>query len=432
MSKKTKLQAPTGMHDILPEDQKYYKRIYDVVSDIADFYGFSKIDTPIVEDLELFSKGIGASTDVIKKEMYTLKTKGGDLLGLRPEWTTPIVRSYIQNGMQSLPQPLKLWYFGPCYRYERPQADRYRQFWQFGFEVFGEQSSVIDAQVIQIFYNILKELKLKDLMIEINSIGDSNCRPYYKKLLSNYLKSRESSLCVDCKRRIKENVLRILDCKEEKCQPIKTEAPQILDHLCEECHSHFKEVLEFLDEIEVPYTLNPYLVRGLDYYTKTVFEMFFESDNEVKGLPAGRRALAGGGRYDKLVKLIGGKDVPACGAAAGVERIISLMKAQGIEGAKDPEIQIFLAQLGGLAKRKSLSLLEDFRKSKIRVGESFGRDSLKAQLNRADKLGAKLTLILGQKEALDGVVIIRNMKTGNQETVKLDKAVSAVKAKLKK
>ncbi len=432
MSKRIKLQAPTGMHDILPEDQKYYKRIYDVVSDIADFYGFSKIDTPVVEDLELFSKGIGVSTDIIKKEMYTLKTKGGDSLGLRPEWTTPIVRSYIQNGMHSLPQPLKLWYFGPCYRYERPQADRYRQFWQFGFEVFGEQSSVIDAQIIQIFHNILKELKLKDLMVEINSIGDSNCRPYYKKLLSSYLKNRESSLCVDCKRRIKENVLRVLDCKEEKCQPIKTEAPQILDHLCEECHSHFKEVLEFLDEIEIPYTLNPYLVRGLDYYTKTVFEMFFESDNEVKDLPAGRRALAGGGRYDKLVKLIGGKDVPACGAAAGVERIISLMKAQGIEGAKDPEIQIFLAQLGGLAKRKSLSLLEDFRKSKIRVGESFGRDSLKAQLNRADKLGAKLTLILGQKEALDGVVIIRNMKTGNQETVKLDKAVSAVKAKLKK
>jgi len=425
MSKKTKIQSLTGMHDILPEDQKYYKKIYDIVSDIACFYGFGKIDTPVLEDLELFSKGIGASTDVIKKEMYTLKTKGGDSLGLRPEWTTPIVRAYIQHGMQSLPQPLKLWYFGPCYRYERPQADRYRQFWQFGFEVFGEQSPVIDAQIIQIFHNILKELKLKDLMIEINSIGDSNCRPYYKKLLSNYLKSRESSLCVDCKRRIKENVLRVLDCKEEKCQPIKTEAPQILDHLCEECHSHFKEVLEFLDETGIPYTLNPYLVRGLDYYTKTVFEIFPESGNEAK-------ALAGGGRYDKLVKLIGGKDVPACGAAAGIERIISLMKAQGIEGSKDLEIQIFLAQLGGLAKRKSLSLLEDFRKSKIRVGESFGRDSLKAQLNRADKLGAKLTLILGQKEALDGVVIIRNMKTGSQEIVKLDKAVSVVKAKLKK
>jgi len=423
--KNPKIQVVSGMHDILPEDQKYYKRIYDVVSTMADFYGFGKIDTPVVEDLELFAKGVGASTDIISKEMYTLKTKGGDTLGLRPEWTTPIVRSFVEHGMHNRPQPLKLWYFGPCYRYERPQADRYRQFWQFGFEVFGEQSPVIDAQIIQIFYNILKELKLKDLIVEINSIGDSNCRPYYKKLLSNYLKSRESSLCADCKRRFKESVLRVLDCKEEKCQPIKTEAPQILDHLCDECHVHFKEVLEFLDEIEVPYTLNPHLVRGLDYYTKTVFELFTEAEGGSK------MALAGGGRYDKLVKLMRGKDTPACGAAAGVERIISLMKAQEVGGFKEPEIQVFLAQLGGMAKRKSLSLLEEFRKSKIRVAESFGRDSLKAQLNRADKLGADLTMIIGQQEALDGVVIIRDMKTGKQDIVKIDKAVATVKKQLK-
>ena len=425
MANKNKFQSVTGMHDILPEDQKYYKKIYDVVSNIAEFYGFGKIDTPIVEETELFTKGIGLATDVVKKEMYTLKTKGGDSLSLRPEWTAGIVRSYIENGMHSLPQPLKLWYFGPCYRYERPQAGRYRQFWQFGFEIFGESSSVIDAQIIQIFYNIFKELKLKDLIIEVNSVGDSNCRPYYKKLLSSYLKSRESSLCPDCKKRFKENVLRVLDCKEEKCQPIKTEAPQILDHLCDECHSHFKEVLEFLDEIELPYTLNPYLVRGLDYYTKTVFELFSESEG------GGKNALAGGGRYDKLVKLLKGRDTSACGAAAGVERIVSLMKAQDIEGAKEPETQIFLAQLGSMAKRKGLWLLEEFRKSKIRVAESFGKDSLKAQLNRADKLGAKYTLILGQKEALDGVVIVRNMKTGKQDIIKIDEVVAIVKKKLK-
>ena len=425
MTKNSKFQSVTGMHDILPEDQKYYKKIYDVVSSIAEFYGFGKIDTPVIEETELFTKGIGLTTDVVKKEMYTFKTKGGDSLSLRPEWTAPIVRSYIENGMHSLPQPLKLWYFGPCYRYERPQADRYRQFWQFGFEIFGESSPVIDAQIIQIFHNILKELKLKDLIVEVNSVGDSSCRPYYKKLLSGYLRSRESSLCVDCKRRFKENVLRILDCKEEKCQPIKTEAPQILDHLCDECHSHFKEVLEFLDEIELSYTLNPYLVRGLDYYTKTVFELFFESKEGTKN------ALAGGGRYDKLVKLLGGRDTPACGAAAGVERIVSLMKAQELEGLKEPEIQIFLAQLGSMAKRKSLKLLEEFRKSKIRIAESFGKDSLKAQLNRSDRLGAKFTLIIGQKEALDGVVIVRNMKTGKQDVVKIDEVVAVVKKKLK-
>jgi len=431
MSKKPKLQSPTGMRDILPEDQKYFKKIYDTVSEIADFYGFGKIDTPILEETELFSRGIGLTTDVVSKEMYTLKTKGGDNLSLRPEWTAPIARSYIENGMQSLPQPIKLWYFGPCYRYERPQADRYRQFWQFGFEVLGEKNSVIDAQIIQIFYNILKELKFKNLIVEINSIGDSNCRPYYKKLLSNYYKSRENSLCADCKRRAKDNILRLLDCKEEKCQPIKTEAPQIIDHLCEECHSHFKEVLEFLDEIELPYNLNPHLVRGLDYYTKTVFEIFFESESEKKEEIV-RNALAGGGRYDKLVKLLGGRDTPASGAAAGVERIIKLMKAQGVSLGKEAETQIFLAQLGSLAKKKSLRLLEGFRKSKIKLEESFGKDSLKSQLNRADKVGAKYTLILGQKEALDGVVIIRDMSSGNQEIVKIDQAVAKVKNKLKR
>ena len=410
------------MHDILPEEQKYYQRIYDVVSNIADFYGFGKIDTPIVEEIELFSKGIGLATDIVKKEMYSLKTKGGDILGLRPEWTAPVVRAYIENGMQNLPQPLKLWYFGPCYRYERPQLGRYRQFWQFGFEVFGEQNSVIDAQIIQIFYNILQDLKLKDLIIEVNSIGDSNCRPYYKKLLTNYFRSRESSLCISCKRRLKENVLRILDCKEEKCQPIKAEAPQTFDHLCDECHSHFKEVLEFLDEIEIPYNLNPCLVRGLDYYTKTVFEIFAE----------GNSALAGGGRYDKLVKLLGGKETPACGVAAGIERIISLMKSQEVKFPKEQETQIFLAQLGSLAKRKSLKLLGDFRKAKIMVAESFGRDSLKAQLNRADKIKARYTLILGQKEALEGVVIIRDMSNGKQEIVKIDEVVGEMKKKLKK
>ncbi len=424
MAKITKFQSVSGMHDILPEDQGYYKRIYEVVSGMAEFYGFQKIDTPILEDTDLFSKSIGETSDVVSKEMYTLKTKGGDSLSLRPEWTAPIVRSYIEHGMHVLPQPLKLWYFGPCYRYERSQADRYRQFWQFGFEIFGESNPVIDAQIIQIQYNILKELKLKNISVEVNSIGDSNCRPYYKKLLGNYLKSRESSLCADCKKRFKENVLRVLDCKDEKCQPIKTEAPQILDHLCDECHSHFKEVLEFLDEIEVPYVLNPYLVRGLDYYTKTVFEIFQESEDGSK------KALAGGGRYDKLVKLLGGRDTFACGAATGVERIISLMKAQGIEVSKEKETQVFLAQLGSLAKRKSLKLLEEFRKSKIRVSESFGRDSLKVQLNRANKLGAKYTLIIGQKEALEDVAIVRNMKNGKQDIIKMDKVVADLKKKL--
>jgi len=429
MSKKSKFQSPVGMSDILPTDQKYFKKIYEAAHKMADFYGFMKIDTPIVENEEVFDKGTGASTDIVKKEMFAFKTKGGDALALRPEGTPGIARSFIENGMHSWPQPVKLWYFGPFFRYEHPQAGRYRQFWQFGFEVLGESGPVIDAQIIQIFYNILKELKLKDLSVEVNSIGDNQCRPYYKKLLTNYLKSRESSLCSECRRRIKENVLRFLDCKEEKCQPIKTEAPQILDHLCDECKAHFKTVLEFLDEIEVPYQLNPYLVRGLDYYTKTVFEItsLLEGETEKKKIE-----LGGGGRYDKLLKTLGGRDTPACGGAVGVERVIMFMKRQGVEIDEPREVSVFLSQIGDMAKRKSLKLLDQFRKAKISVGESFGRDSLKAQMNRADKLGARFTLIIGQKEALDGTVIIRDMKNGKQAIVKLEKAVSEVKEMLKK
>src|SRR3989344_6948889 len=425
---KSRFQAPTGMHDILPEDQQFFGRVYKEADEIAEFYGFQKIDTPVVEDAELFSRGIGLSTDIVEKEMFGLRTKGGDYLALRPEFTAGIARSYIEHGMFNMPQPLKLYSKGPLFRYEHPQAGKYRQFHQVDFEVFGEESAVIDAQIIQIFYNFLKELKFKNLIIEINSIGDSQCRPYYKKLLSNYFRSRENSLCADCRRRMRENPLRILDCKEEKCQPVKAQAPQIVDHLCEQCNAHFKSVLEFLDELELPYHLNPYLVRGLDYYTKTVFEIFEDTEE-------GRQsALAGGGRFDSLVKMLGGKDAPACGGAAGVERIIRAVK----ERAKTDQIipaaekKIFLAQLGELAKRKSLKLFEEFRKARISVAESFGRDSLKTQLRSADRLGSEYALILGQKEALDGTVIIRDMKTGHQETIKMEKVVNEMQKRLRK
>ena len=427
MTKKPKFQRPTGMHDILPAEQRYFQKIYQVSENMANFYEFQKIETPILEETELFSKGIGLATDIVGKQMFTLRTKGGDYLTLRPEGTAPIVRSYIEQGMFNLPQPVKLWYFGPYFRYEHPQAGRFRQFWQFGFEVLGEESPVIDSQIIQIFYNILRELKLKQLIIEVNSLGDSQCRPYYKKLLVSYFRSREFGLCLDCKRRLRENPLRILDCQQEKCQPIKSQAPQLIDHLCEECHKHFREVLEFLDEIELPYHLNPYLVRGLDYYTKTVFEISEESEEGKR-----QGALIGGGRYDALVKLLGGKDTPACGGAAGIERIIAAMKGKNIKFPEPAPAKVFLAQLGNLAKRKSLRLLEDFRKQKILVFESFGRDSLKAQLTRANKIGVKYTLIMGQKEALEGTIIIRDMETGRQEIVRLEKVVGEMQKRLRK
>jgi len=427
MAKKPKFQRPTGMHDILPEDQGYFQKIYNVCETVANFYGFEKIDTPILEDTALYEKGTGLTTDVVQKQMFTLRTKGGNYLTLRPEFTPGIIRAYLEHGMQVLPQPVKLYSVGPIFRYEHPQAGKYRQFHQFNLEVIGDGSPVIDAQAIQIFYNILIELKLKKLIVEINSIGDSQCRPYYKKLLLSYLKSRDLSLCVDCRRRLKENPLRVLDCKEEKCQRIISQAPQIIDHLCQECHNHFKGVLEFLDEIELPYRLNPYLVRGLDYYTKTVFEIFEDTE---EGRKIG--ALSGGGRYDALVKLLGGEDTKATGGAMGVERVIALIKSKKIKTQKSSHPPIFLAQLGMMAKRKSLKLLEDFRKVKVPVAESFGRDSLKAQLKIADRLGVRYTLLLGQKEVLEETVIIRDMQRGKQETVKFEKVVREMQKRLKK
>ena len=435
MSKKLKFQTPTGMHDVLPEDQFLYEKIYGVVDDVAKFYGFGKIETPMVEDAALYEKSTGATTDIVEKQMYAFKTKGGDALALRPEFTPGIVRSYIQHGMINLPQPVKLYSYGPLFRYEHPQAGRFRQFRQLDFEVFGEQSAAIDAQIIQIFYAILKDLKFSHLIIEVNSIGDNQCRPYYKKLLSNYLRPRQNSLCADCRRRIRENPLRTLDCKEEKCQRVRSQAPQIIDHLCEECKTHFKSLLEFLDEADLPYHLDPYLVRGLDYYTKTVFEVF--SDRAIEGSPAEgevvqRSALVGGGRYDALARMLGGKDVPASGAAAGVERILSLMKEMQLAGAPEQPVKVFLAQLGDLPKKKSLKLMEEFRKARIPIAESLGRDSLRTQLARADKLEVEYTLILGQREVLDGTIVIRKMDTGEQQNVKSENVVEEIKKRLKK
>ena len=430
MPKGPRFQTPQVMHDVLPEDQPYIERISGVVKDVADFYGYARIDTPMLEDAALFEKGIGVTTDIVEKQMYFLRTKGGDVLAMRPEFTAGIARAYIQHGMINLPQPVKLYSTGPLFRHESPQAGRFRQFHQFDFEIFGEQSPANDAQIIQMFYAILRELKFSHLIIEVNSIGDSQCRPYYKKLLVNYLRPRQYSLCVDCRRRMKENPLRILDCKEEKCQRVRSQAPQIIDSLCDECKNHFKQLLEFLDEADLPYHLNPHLVRGLDYYTKTVFEIFVETEGdqgEGKTL-----ALAGGGRFDTLVKLLGGKDVPATGAAAGMERIVSLLKEKQLFTPPTPQYRIFLAQLGDAAKKKSAKLLEEMRKAKLNVAESVGRDSLRAQLARADKLGAEFTLILGQREVLDNTIVIREMAKGTQETVKLEKVVEEVRKRLKK
>ncbi|MBU1045786.1 histidine--tRNA ligase [Patescibacteria group bacterium] len=421
-----KIQAPQGMFDILPEDQPFYKKIYGTGEKISSFYGFKEITPPILESTELFEKGTGETTEIVEKQMYSLKTKGGDSLTMRPEFTPSLARAYLEQGMISLPQPVKMFSFGPVFRHEKPQAGRYRQFHQFNLEAFGSKRPIVEVEIIYVFYNILQALGIKKLIIELNSIGDKECIGDYKKLLVRYLKKNESHLCSDCKRRLKINPLRIMDCKQERCKQIVLGAPQIIDHLCKECHNHFKKVLEFLDELGLPYSLNPCLVRGLDYYTRTVFEIIAEDE-------LGRRlgSLVGGGRYDDLVKLFSRKSVPACGGAGGVERIIAIMKERNLNPGETPEPRVFLAQLGDAAKIKSLKLMEDFRKAGILVAESFDRDSLSAQLKNADKLKVLYSLIIGEEEASRDMIIIRDMINGRQTSVKTDKVVGELKKKLK-
>lgn len=419
---KPKFQTVTGMHDILPQDQAYYEKIQEVLKKVSAFYDFERIDTPILEDANLFIRSIGENTDIVEKEMFTLRTKGKDFLVLRPEGTASVMRAYIEHGFVSLPQPVRLWYYGPFFRYEKPQAGRFRQFNQLGVEIIGEKDPIVDVQAVLSMYSILHDLGLKNLMVRINSIGDDVCRPLYRKALVKYLRDNKTKLCSDCQRRMKVNPLRVLDCKNEKCQEILSAAPQSVDYLCEDCKKHLKDVLEYLDELKIPYCLDSRLVRGLDYYTRTVFEIVSNREGENGG-----DALAGGGRYDNLSKMLGGGDVPACGAAAGVERIIAEMKEIKAKVNFPPVPEIFFAQIGPLAKKKSLPILEDLRKAGIKVGEAFGKDALKAQLGKASRLGAKVVLILGQKEALNNMILVRNMQTAKQVEVSQEDIIKEVK-----
>ncbi|MFA5431389.1 MAG: histidine--tRNA ligase [Candidatus Paceibacterota bacterium] len=423
---KPKFQTVTGMHDILPQDQAYYDKIQEAAKKVFAFYDFEKIDTPILEDANLFIKSVGENTDIVEKEMFTLKTKGKDSLVLRPEGTASIMRAYLEHGFVSLPQPVRLWYYGPFFRYEKPQAGRYRQFNQFGVEIIGEADPIIDVQTILVMYSVLSDLGLKGLMVKVNSIGDDACRPLYRKALIKYLREKKSGLCAECQKRLKVNPLRVLDCKNEKCQETLATAPQSVDYLCEECKKHLKDVLEYLDELKIPYCLDSRLVRGLDYYSRTVFEIELTREGGISG-----GALAGGGRYDSLSKMLGGAETSACGAAAGVERIIAEMKENKTKVSFSPVPEIFFAQIGPLAKKKSLPILEDLRKAGINVGEAFGKDALKAQLGKASRLGSKVVLILGQREALNNMILIRNMQTAKQVEVKQEDIIKEVKNILK-
>ncbi len=420
------LQAPRGTKDILPKDAPYWDFIYQVAKEVLESYNFQFIETPIFEDANLFVRGVGRETDIIEKEIYTFYDKSGCLLALRPEGTASVMRAYLENGMESWPKPVRLYYFGPMFRYDRPQAGRFREFHQIGAEIIGEADPIIDVQSIQILEKIFAGLGLKNLSLQMNSIGCNVCRPRYEKLLKDYYQLNRSKLCKQCRQRLKKNVLRLLDCKEEKCQQLANNAPQTVDHLCEDCGNHFKEVLGLLDDFQISYNLNSRLVRGLNYYSRTVFEIWPTYLEE-----GAQSALGGGGRYDYLLKELGGKPTPAIGFSAGCERIIAKMQSDNVPLPMRPQPQVFLIQLGNLAKKKSLQFFEKLRVAGIPVAESFGRDSIKAQLKRADRMQVKWSLIIGQKEALDGTVILRNMESGMQEIIDQDKIIPILLKRLK-
>lgn len=416
------LQSPRGMHDILPPARPFWVKIEEAAKEIAEFYGFSRIETPLLEAAELYERAVGEETDVVRKEMYILRTKGSGKLALRPEYTAGVIRSYLQHGMHRLPQPQRLYSFGPIFRHDRPQAGRYRQFYQFNLEIMGGDSdAVYDAQVITAFYKLIEELKVKPLMIQLNSIGCRICRPNYRRRLVEYYRGQE--ICKDCEERLKVNPVRLLDCKKEMCQAVKSGVPNIFDSLCSPCRSHLKQVLEYLEEAGLPYVLNHLLARGLDYYSRTVFEIFLEESN---------LALAGGGRYDYLAEVLGGRPTPAVGGAMGVERIIEVLQASGTTiPVRDSKPKVFLIHIGDGAKKKSLPLMEELRRSNISTSNALGKDSLSAQLEAANKMEVPLALILGQKEVYEGSIIIRDMVSGVQEPVLLKNVVDEVKKRLR-
>jgi len=420
-------QLLRGMRDILPADQNYWDYIYDTARELARDFNYGRIETPILEETNLFVRAVGKETDIVQKEMYTFQDTSGESITLRPEATASIARAYVTHGMLNQPQPVKFWYWGPMFRHERPQSGRYRQFYQFGFEALGEDSPVLDAQIIMIANDFFKEMGLP-ITVQINSLGTPESRQAFKTELVSYYRSRRGQLCEDCKKRLNKNPLRLLDCKDEGCRGLRNEAPQIVDWLDDGSKNHFMKVLEALDEADVPYVMNPFLVRGLDYYTQTVFEIWPEGDDDE----ARQNALGGGGRYDLLVEMLGGRPTPATGFAIGVERVISYLRSAEAKVPAVEKPEIFFAQLGEQARIKALALFEEFRKARIPLAEAFSKDSLKAQLEIANKLGAQYTLILGQKEVLDGTILIRDMEAGIQEIVDQKKIVRQIQKKLNK
>jgi histidyl-tRNA synthetase len=399
-------QSPRGTTDILPQDQQFWALIRTATQNIAERFGYSRIETPIFEDTGLFNRGVGQSTDIIEKETYTFIDRGGDSLTLRPEGTAPICRSYVEHGMHNLPQPIRLFYLIQNFRYERPQAGRFRQHNQFGIEVFGEPDAYIDAEVIEVAWRFLEELNLHNISLSINSIGDALCRPNYVTNLKKYYSDLRNTLCEDCDRRLDTNPLRLLDCKVEGCQPIVANAPKSEDHLCRECEEHWNELQTHLVNIKIPFFIDHRLVRGLDYYSRTVFEISPPVDGRTN-------VIAGGGRYDGLIEQIGGPNTPGIGFGMGLERVIDNLKRENIAPPQINSTLILIAHMGNPAKTEAIRLASQIRSTGCRtvIGPSRG---LKSQLRYANSIKASHCIIIGDDELKDGTYTVRNLNDSDQ------------------
>lgn len=407
-----KYSRPRGTKDILPGEIELWQKIESACRIIFSLYGYDEIRTPIFEETDLFNRGIGRATDIVAKEMYTFEDKGNRSLTLRPEATAAVVRAALENNLLIPENVLKLYYIGPMFRYERPQAGRYRQFYQAGVEVFGSKDPRLDAEVIILSVQLLVSLGLKDITAQINNVGCDKCQPNYRKALQDYFKDNLKHMCKDCAERYKKNILRIMDCKQEKCQKYINQAPMLSGQLCDNCRIELSTVEDILSKYGVPYTINQRLVRGLDYYSGVIFEII------SKDLGA-QNAVCGGGRYDMLVQELGGKSTPACGFAIGMDRLTDLLKKALPEGV-GKKSRIFIASIGEEAQQKAFELAQQLRAKGIGVEIDYMQKSLKAQLKRADRINASKVLIIGENEIKNKTILLKDMYDGTQKEVLCD------------
>lgn len=402
-----------GTEDVLPKESYRWQFVEDVMRKESASYGFKEIRTPVFEHTELFARGVGQTTDVVQKEMYTFDTKGGESVTLRPEGTAGAARAVLEHGLVNDSLPIKASYFVSCYRYEKPQAGRLREFHQFGLECYGTQSPVADAELICAAQSIFDRLGIKQLRLEINSIGCPTCRAEYHKALKGYFGGCKDELCDTCNSRLEKNPMRILDCKSPVCSKIAEGAPKITDYLCDECREHFASVQKYLDAAGVEYTVNPTIVRGLDYYTKTVFEF-------VTDFIGAQGTVCGGGRYDGLIEELGGKHLPSLGFAMGIERLLMLMDKQGIEIPQPSACDLYVAVMGEKASLKSFEIIKSVRSCGLIAETDVVGRGLRAQMKYADKIGAKFSMVLGDNEIEQGKAVVKNMSSGEQTEIVLD------------